>query len=185
MVLTPPTNALFAAAMERSGRRLDPYMGYNFVIEIGGLLTGGFSNVSGLESNIQFEEYQEGGVNGYVHKFPTQVTYPNLVLTHGITDLNVLWHWFNAVAAGVILRLNGTVMMLDSDRLPIMWWNFKNAYPVRWVGPQLDASNSHTVVVEQLELVHQGITKPTLSLALSAARLVKQSKSATSLKVER
>lgn len=185
MALMPPTNTLFAAAMERSGRRLDPYMGYNFLVEIGGLLTGGFTTVSGLESSMQLQDYQEGGVNGYIHQFPSQVTYPNLVLSHGMTDLNGLWHWFNAAAEGVILRLNGTVMMLDRDRQPVSWWNFKDAYPVRWVGPQLDASNSNTVVVEQLELVHRGVTKPTLALALSAARLIQQNRATTSLKLDR
>lgn len=182
-MLTPPANALFAAALERSGRRLDPYMGYNFVVEIGGLLTGGFTTVSGLESSLQLQDYQEGGVNGYTHQFPSQISYPNLVLTHGITDLNTLWHWFNAAAEGVVLRLNGTVIMLDNARMPITWWNFKSAYPVRWVGPQLDASNATTVAVEQLELVHQGVTKPTLALALAATRLSRGSRSATSRKL--
>ncbi len=183
MVLTPPANALFAAAMERSGRRLDPYMGYNFVVEIGGLLTGGFTTVTGLEGSIQLQDYQEGGINGYAHQFPSQNTHPNLVLTHGITDLNVLWRWFNAAAEGVVLRLNGTVIMLDNQRQPVTWWNFKDAYPVRWVGPQLDASNATSVAVEQLELVHRGLTKPSLSLALSAARLARRSRSTTALKL--
>lgn len=183
MVMTPPSNTLFAAAMELSGRRLDPYLGYNFLVEIGGLLTGGFSRVSGLECNLQVEQYQEGGVNDYTHQFPSQVTYPNLVLSHGMTDLNGLWHWFDAAASGVVLRLNGTVMMLGNDRLPVMWWNFKNAYPIRWVGPDLDASNASTVMVEQLELVHQGVTKPALSLAVSAARLAKNSRSQISRQV--
>jgi phage tail-like protein len=41
-----------------------------------------------------------------------------------------------------------------------MLWNFKNAYPVKWIGPQFNASNATAVAVEKLELVHQGIDKP-------------------------
>jgi hypothetical protein len=50
-----------------------------------------------------------------------------------------------------------------------MWWDFMEAYPVKWVGPQLRAESS-TVAVETVELVHKGISKPTLSSLVSAAR---------------
>ena len=50
-----------------------------------------------------------------------------------------------------------------------MWWNFQNAYPVKWSGPALNAESTN-VAVETVELVHQGIVKPKESTALSAAR---------------
>ena len=33
---------------------------------------------------------------------------------------------------GAIHRRNGTIMLLDARQLPVMWWNFRNALPVRW-----------------------------------------------------
>ena len=53
-------------------RPLQPYLTFNFAVEIEGLLVGGFTEVSGLESEIEVEEYREGGVNGFVHKLPGQ-----------------------------------------------------------------------------------------------------------------
>ncbi len=153
-------NAAFAAGTNMVGVRLDPYMAYNFVVEIEGLITGGFTEVTGLESEIELESYQEGGVNGYIHKFPRRTLYPNLVLSHGLTDIDTLWHWYQAATGGKIHLKNGTIMLLNQQRLPVMWWNFQNAYPVKWVGPQLNASNATAVAVERLEMVHQGIDKP-------------------------
>ncbi|NDJ16467.1 phage tail protein [Myxacorys almedinensis A] len=143
-------------------------MGYNFLVEIGGLIAGGFSEVSGLESEIEVQEYREGGVNGFVHQFPTQVTYPNLVLTQGLTNVDLLWNWYSATAQGIVTLLNGSVLLLDRQRLPVMWWNFRDAYPVKWIGPQFNASNTTEVAVTQLELVHRGITKPLASQLLGA-----------------
>ncbi|MEA5567777.1 phage tail protein [Anabaena sp. UHCC 0399] len=163
-------NAAFAAGANLSGLRYDPYMAYNFVIEIDGLLTGNFSEVTGLESEIQTEEYQEGGVNEYTYKFPTRVVYPPLILNHGVTDIDTLWNWYQSGVDGKIKFKNGTIMLLDRKRLPVMWWNFKNAYPVKWSGPQFNAANDSQVAIERVELVHQGISKSAIARGFAAAR---------------
>jgi hypothetical protein len=49
-----------------------------------------------------------------------------------------------------------------------MWWNFRNALPVRWTGPTFDAQDD-TIAVEALELAHEGLTKPLLSQAAALA----------------
>lgn len=163
-------NAAFAAGTDLVGKRLDPYMAYNFVVEIDSLITGGFTEVTGLGSEIQLEEYQEGGVNGYVHKFPTRTVYSNLVLSKGLTDIDLLWNWYRDTTQGKIQLKNGTILLLDRQRLPVMWWNFKKAYPVKWDGPQFSASNTTEVAVERIELVHQGIDKPQQSQGASYVR---------------
>lgn len=166
MVGLPP----FGLGSNLPSVRLEPYMAYNFVVEMGAIIVGGFTSVMGLESEIQVEEYREGGENHYVHQFPDRVTYPRLVLSHGLTDIDVLWNWYWLATEGRIVRQSGTIMLLDNQRLPVMWWNFRNAYPVKWVGPQFDASNTTQVGVEQLELVHEGLVKPIGSQVLSAVR---------------
>ena len=64
-----------AIASDVLGTSLNPYMPYNFLVELDGLVTGGFMEVSGLESELELESYQEGGQNDYVHQFPTRITY--------------------------------------------------------------------------------------------------------------
>ena len=59
-------------------------------------------------------------------------------------------------------------MLLDPRQIPVMWWNFRNALPVRWTGPAFTAT-SDEVGVESLELAHEGLTKPLLGQAAALA----------------
>lgn len=148
-----------------AGFRNDPYTAFNFVVEIEGLIIGGFSEVSGLQVETAVHDYQEGGQNGYVHKLPGPARYPsNLVLKRGLTDIETFWSWHQDVVAGRIRRRNGTIFLLDSQGSPAMWWDFRQAYPVKWSGPDLKA-DSPAVAVETIELVHRGISKPARSSA--------------------
>lgn len=163
-------NAAFSAASNLLGIRLDPYMAFNFLVEIEGLLVGGFSEVTGLEIETEVENYREGGLNDYVHKLAGPTNYPsNLILKHGLIDIETLWSWHQDVTQGIIERKNGTIYLLDQQQLPAMWWDFREAYPVKWLGPQLRA-DANAVAIETVELVHRGIVKPGASSLLSAAR---------------
>ena len=151
-------NAALAASSTASLVGHDPYMSYNFSVEIGGVVVGGFSEVSGLSSEIELEPYEEGGLNTFVHKFPKHTTYPNLILSRGLINIDLFYIWYQATSQGLIQQLNGTIILLNSQQIPVLWWTFKKAYPVKWEGPQFNASNDE-IAVERIELVHQGISK--------------------------
>ncbi len=138
--------------------RVDPYAGFRFLVEISGLVVGGFSEVSGLQAETETEEYREGGLNTYVYKLPKLTKYPNLVLKRGVTDSDVLWKWHQDVVAGKIERKGGSVILLDYAGNEKWRWNFTQAYPVKWAGPELK-TDSNAVAVETLELAHHGLTK--------------------------
>jgi phage tail-like protein len=164
-------NAPLAAGTQATGVRVDPYLAFNFLAEFKGLVVGGFSEISGLEVETDVTEYQEGGLNEYVHRLPGPTRYPsNVVLSHGLTDIESMWSWHQDVVSGKIKRRNGTIYLLDPQRIPVMWWDIKEAYPVKWTGPRFDGQSA-AVAVESLELVHRGISKPLLSRAASAGRL--------------
>ena len=141
------------------GTTSDPFMSFNFVVEIEGLVVGGFSEVTGLQVEVQVEPYQEGGLNEYVHKLPGPVQYPqNLVLKHGLTDADALWSWHQDVCHGIVRRKNGSIVLLDSAREERWRWNFVGAYPTRWSGPDLRAGSAE-VAFESVELVHRGLER--------------------------
>jgi len=150
-------------------RPLEPFPAFNFAVEIEGLMVGGFTRVSGLEASLETESYAEGGVNGFVHQLPTRAAPSRLVLEHGLTANSSLWNWFDNAARGVVQRCNGTVALLDRRQIPVMWWNFRGALPVRWSGPALDAASGE-LAVESIELAHEGLSKPLLGQALAAAQ---------------
>lgn len=141
-----------------NGERKDPYLGCRFVVEIDNLNVGGFSEVSGLEMEVDTEDYLEGGVNNYVHKLPKGIKYPNLVLKRGVIDSDVFWKWQEDVVNGKIERKSGRIILLDSEGNVKWTWTFEDVYPVKWSGPDFKADNS-AVAIESLELVHKGIKK--------------------------
>jgi phage tail-like protein len=140
------------------GERTDPYLAHRFVVEIENLIVGGFSEVSGLQVEVETEDYQEGGVNDYVHKLPKIAKYPNITLKRGITDSDVLWNWHQDVVKGMIKRKGGRIVLLDSEGNEKWHWIFREAYPVKWVGPDFK-SDGNAIAIEAIELAHHGLSK--------------------------
>ncbi|MGA7414103.1 MAG: phage tail protein, partial [Bryobacteraceae bacterium] len=98
------------------GERQDPFPGYNFAVEIEGMVHAGFSEVSGLQIEIEVQEYREGGVNEYIHKRAGPAKYPaNLTLKKGVTVVRELWDWYWQVTQGNIERKNLSVLLMDSS----------------------------------------------------------------------
>lgn len=163
----------FSATMTLGGRavgvRPDPYGAYSFLVEIEGLIAGGFCELSGLEMKTDVEQVREGGVNDYVHKLPGSSTQSDLVLKKGQTDLDLLWNWHADVVAGKIERRNGSIYLLDAQGVPAMWWDFSRAFPVQWSGPALDAAAGQ-VAFETLTLAHHGLRRAALGRPLAAVR---------------
>jgi phage tail-like protein len=137
--------------------RVDPFRGYNFAVEIEGLVAGGFSEVSGLELEVETQDYREGGVNQFVHKRAGPVKYAsNIVLKRGMTDSKTLWNWYWDVTQGTIKRKNVSILLMDESGEEKVRWNFEQAYPVKWSGPGLKAA-ANEVAIESLELAHKGL----------------------------
>ena len=152
--------------------RIDPLGVFNFYVTfidssnvIGTLITAavnyavaGFSECSGLEATVEFQEYREGGLNSYVHKFPTRATFANLTFKHGVIYLyDDLWSWHNDFVLGRGKRKDGTIVLLDEGRTPAKVWKFRRGLPTKWVGPALNANQS-AAAIESLEITHEGLS---------------------------
>jgi phage tail-like protein len=140
--------------MPASGRT-DPFAGFNFLVEIDGVTRAGFTHVSGLTSEVDAVSYREGGEVGG-RQLPGLVKYPRLILKRGFTLDRSLWDWHRTVVNGRIERRGVSVMLLDAARTPVARWNFVEAWPAKWQGPELNAQSSD-VLIETLEIVHEGM----------------------------
>lgn len=129
---------------------------FRFVVELDGMLVAGFSEVHGLESQIEFEEIREGGVNGYVHRLPKGVRNSSIVLKRGLSSSQELWNWYSQSTLGTVTRKSGSIILYKQDGIELCRWNFFDAYPTKWSGPSLNAATSD-VAIETIELVHNGI----------------------------
>lgn len=124
-------------------------------MEIDQLIVASFSEVSGLSVETEIEEYREGGVNDFVHKLMKGTRHVPIVLKRGLTRNEELWTWHNDVVQGKIRRRSGSIILYNEYWEEHRRWSFQEAYPIKWVGPDLNATSSE-VAIEQIELAHNG-----------------------------
>ena len=135
-----------------------PYTSFRFKIEINGIIIAQVSDVSGLQVETETEPYEEGGENAFVYQLPKRTKYQHITLKRGITDLEELWKWHQDVVKGKFQRKNGAIILMDVTGEERWRWNFSQAFPVKWTGPDFKA-DSNTVAFETIELAHHGIEK--------------------------
>jgi len=137
-------------------RRDDPYPDFNFLVELGGDVVGGFSEVELPAAEIETIEYREGGdKTSAARKLPGRVKYGNVVLKRGVAGGTELWDWFDAVRDGNLDRREVRITLLDETRQPVLAWTFRRAWPARYDAPDLRALGNE-VAIETLELAHEG-----------------------------
>ncbi|MDC7996479.1 phage tail protein [Gilvibacter sediminis] len=117
-----------------------------------------FKEISGLYSELSFEEISEAGENGLVRRVPTNVKYSNLVVKRGLIKADgSLAKWcLNTMQLG----LDGptepkplTVNLLDEGGKPLITWQFIDAWPVKWSTGQMNA-NDKEIFVERIEFFY-------------------------------
>lgn len=144
--------------MPETGKRDDPYRGFNYLVEIDGITQAGFKECSGLETSTDAVDYREGDDPPHVRKLSSLMKYTPITLKRGITDSDELWKWHETVIAGKTERRNGSIVLMDEAGEEKLRWNFKNAWPSKWTGPTLDAT-SNDVAVETFEIMHEELKK--------------------------
>lgn len=145
----------------------EPPVSGRFLLEVDGVEIGVFSEVSGLELTVGVEEYAEGGQNGYVHKLPGRMSWPNLVFRRGITDSDALFAWVQkssgqgfAANGNKLTKSTGAITLIASDETRLRSWNLDGVFPVRWTGPRLSVKASEALE-EELEVAHAGFKAKT------------------------
>ncbi len=142
--------------MAQTGVRNDPFLAFRFEVRLDGISVGGFSECSGLQLETEVEDYHEGGLNTRDRKFVTRTKQSDIVLKRGLVDIE-LWGWYWALVQGVKIPRNGSILLYEPSGEKIMMeWQFRQAFPRKWVGPELNATQN-SIAVETLELAHQGL----------------------------
>lgn len=167
--------------------RSDPVLNHNFVVSlldtssvlatVGSALVstlldvvvGGFSECQGLEASMKIEEWNEGGNNGTVLKFPGRVSWSNITLKRGVAANSSLWDWFYGFARGHGKRRDGVIALLNERLAPSNIWYFRRGLPLKYSGPQMNATQNN-VAIESIEIAHEGIYQlPFIGLVSSTA----------------
>lgn len=140
--------------------RKDPFVSFNFRLEIDGIRRAAFQEVGGLDSAIDVVEHREGGENITMRKYPGQVKYSNITCKGGMTDEVDLYEWHKQWADGdpAAKRKNGSIVLLDRQGQEKVRWNFFNAWPAKWTGPAFNAEASE-LAIETFELAHEQLVR--------------------------
>lgn len=119
------------------------------------LEVGLFTQVSGLSAQVDVMEYPEGGINTFVHRLPTRIKQGNITLKRGVTKEKALLEWFEKSVVKV-QPTDLSINVLDELGNTVQSWSFRNAYPVKWTGSDLNAGGNE-FMTQSLEIAHSGM----------------------------
>ena len=121
----------------------------------GAAIMGRFTAVSGLNMEIDYEVYNEGGLN-YPRFFFKENKPQVLTLEQGVvTTLDSVSLLMAMSSSGMAIPLAGTVILKDSFGKPQRTWTIVGAYLKKYIGPDLN-SNQPALAVSRIELIYNG-----------------------------
>lgn len=131
--------------------------GFKFWVQVDGIQVAGFSECSGLSVETELLDYSEGGLNSYTHKLPVRTKYTNVTLKRGVDETADLQKWYMDTINGKTSRKTVAISLYDHDGKMVKTWELKEAFPARWIAPDL-RTDSGATAVETLEFAHSGFS---------------------------
>lgn len=147
-----------------SGKRLDPYKNFKFIVQINGADVAGVSKVSSLKRTTEVIEHRAGGDPSTVYKSPGQSKYDPITLERGITKDTAFEEWANKVwALGgspevslADFRKDITIVVRDEAGEKVTSYNVFGCWVSEYQAlPDLDAS-ANAVAIEYMRLENEG-----------------------------
>jgi phage tail-like protein len=127
---------------------------------------GAFQDCTGLEIEMDVQEYVEGGRNNGTVRRVGRAKFAPLVLKRGMFwgrehDGQVdprLWQWLQGITGGErpVRRFDGLVYLMASDGSVRATWSFDRGLPSKLRGPELNARTGE-VAIEELTIAHEGL----------------------------
>lgn len=125
---------------------------------------GGFQECSGLEVEMDVQEYQEGGRNDGVIRRVGRAKYSSIVLKRGMfygdngAVNRDLWNWLQDIVRGVrpVSRYSGIVEVMSIGDNVAATWVFDRGLPAKIRGPELNAKTGE-IAIEELHIAHEGL----------------------------
>jgi phage tail-like protein len=134
-----------------------PIPKFHFLVQWGGSRVG-FSEVTGLDIQVEAIEYREGSSPDYSKiKMPGLHKFSNITLKRGTFESDTEYYaWINTVNLNKVERRDVTISLLNEKHEPVITWRVQNAFPVKLQASDLKADGNE-VAIETLELAHEGL----------------------------
>jgi phage tail-like protein len=136
--------------------RLEAIPAFRFVVTIDRRPQAAFTECTLPTIEWEIEEVKEGGLNTFVHQLPGRRKAAKVTLKNGVAK-SELFGWYQALMSESFSRKDVSIALLDLRCDPILVWELKQAYPVKWMGPQLK-SDGNTIAIQTLELAGDEVT---------------------------
>lgn len=144
--------------------RITPYGAFNFLVNINGSVgadepLGGFSDVSGLSSDVTVAEYRNGNeVENHVRKIPGVHKVADVTLKRGVVNSQDLWEWVDDVRLnGINAQRDVVITLRDEAGGDVQSWTLRRVVPLKYSGPTLTAKGGGDVAMEELVLSAEGL----------------------------
>lgn len=140
--------------------RTAPYGSFNYTVEFDSQeVFGGFSDISGLGTEITIAEYRNGNDSeNHVRKIPGIHKVSDVTLKRGIINSKTVWDWISLVRReGVGGQKHVSITLFDEARNPVQKWILRGVIPMKYTGPTLAAKGGTDVAMEELVLSAEGL----------------------------
>ena len=142
--------------------RNTPYGAFNFVVEFdGGEVFGGFSDVSGIGTEITVAEYRNGNEKeNHVRKIAGVHKVSDVTLKRGIVDSKTLFQWIkeSRVQGPAAVKKSVVIRLLDESRAPVQSWVLTDVIPMKYTGPTFAGKGGGDVAMEEIVLSASNLT---------------------------
>jgi phage tail-like protein len=142
------------------GQRNDPYRNFRFRVEIGGIQTAAFSEATIPDTSTDAVDYREGTDPTFQRKLSGLTKFGNITLKKGLTDSMELYEWRKKIeqTGALNARQNISLILMDEEGSLKARWDIVEAWPIKY-DPSDFSAKGNEVLIETLELVHEGITR--------------------------
>ena len=140
--------------------RTTPYGAFNFVVNFdGGEIFGGFSDVSGIGTEMKISEYRNGNdKENHVRKVGGIHKVSDVTLKRGIVNSLALFQWVKAARTqGPDAQRSVNILLLDEAQRPVQSWILRGVLPLKYSGATLAAKGGGDVAMEELVLSSEGL----------------------------
>jgi len=137
-----------------------PLPKFHFLVKWDPGVRAGFTEVTGLDMQIEAIEYREGSSPEYSKiKMPGMRKFSNITLKRGtVAGDSDFYKWVqNINLDAAVERRDLTISLLDETHAPVMSWKAKQAFPVKLAASDLK-SDGNEVAIESIELAHEGLS---------------------------
>jgi phage tail-like protein len=143
-----------------TGARTDPYRNFRFRVEIDGIQTASFAEATIPDTTTDSVDYREGTDVTSQRKLSGLTKYGNITLKRGLTDSLEIYQWRKSVedAGAINARKNISLVLIDEEGNDKARWDIMEAWPTKY-SPSGFSAKANEVVIETLEIVHEGIKR--------------------------